>query len=73
MLEHSFENLIQEQVHLHRVLVLLLLVLHQLTILDLDVEAAVSVQLDQHILQSREGFMILFSIITKHLDTMLLL
>ena len=36
--EDSFEDLIKEQIHLHRVFVLLLLVLHQLAVLYLEVK-----------------------------------
>ena len=73
MLDDRLQNLVQEQIHLHWVLVLLLLVLHELTIFDLNVEATVSVQLDQDILQGGEWFMIFLTIIAKHLDPALLL
>ena len=36
--EDSFQNLVQEQIHLHRVLVFLPLVLHQLAVLYLQVK-----------------------------------
>ena len=63
--QHGPQHLVQEQVHLHRVLVLLLLALEQPAVLDLNVEPAVLVQLAEDVLQGGERFVFLLSLIPK--------
>lgn len=48
MLEDGLQDLVQEEIDLHRILVLVLAVPHQLAILQLNIEATALVQLAQH-------------------------
>ena len=50
MLEDGLQDLVQEEIDLHGILVLVLAVPHQLAILQLNVEATALVQLAQHCL-----------------------
>ena len=65
MSDDRAEHLVKEKVHLHRVLVLLLRALQQLTVLDLNVKPAVLVQLAEDLLQAGEWLMILLALISK--------
>ena len=48
MLEDGLQDLVQEEIDLHGILVLVLAVPHQLAILQLNIEATALVQLAQH-------------------------
>ena len=48
MLEDGLQDLVQEEIDLHGILILVLAVPHQLAILQLNVEATALVQLAQH-------------------------
>ena len=48
MLEDGLQDLVQEEIDLHGILILVLAIPHQLAVLQLNVEAAALVQLAQH-------------------------
>ena len=48
MLEDGLQDLVQEEIDLHGILILVLAVPHQLAVFQLNVEAAALVQLAQH-------------------------